>query len=603
MPMKIVGALGKPGSVNSAPFNFANNQRWTNINVTNPDMSLKIYYDTTSPVLVVNNATKISLCDDKLYVLENKIPKKLAANEVADMLEKEGILFIHRIISDFDLFLADKTKRSIYLASNRATAGRMFYVFHKDVILFSNDFLLLLNIKQLNINTCALYAYTKYGAVPEDITFDADIKSVPVGHFATIDRNSKQARYTPFYKFNYDNNPDSAKDPDELLASVEQALKANAKALSDKQVHLLMSGGIDSSLFASYLKEYTPNIIGHYCTFGRDDSEQPYAERLAKKLNIPLKIHLLDDEHIIPEIEDTASNTSYPHSDYSNVPVNFLIRKIKEEFGLGQLVIDCNGGDDGFGYGGLTRIAMWEKLYRIPAGILRLLGKLATIGDSWMYDSDLKKILFYLYRAKEKNIYLSHTILTGSEKLFINGSQCDKDLQKITTGFLDSNIEGKSPSSYARMGVVQFYHVNSRLWTAKGYWPAYNMNMNLVFPYTWKNILDEQCKLPLNVKVHNGIIKWPLRKLLEKYMPHDFIYRPKSGFAPPLYQWLKIDKNYDYFYETIMNGTTVKNFDIDKIDKIFKLIKANKMVSRYATNLIWSLLFFEVWLVTHRLRK
>jgi len=599
--MKIIGALGKSSSVSSISFNFANNERWTNINITNQDMSLKIYYDPSSPTLVINNETSIALCDDKLYALENKIPKKLTAGQTADMLEKEGILCINKIISDFNLFLYDKTNGSIHLASNRATAGRMFYVFRKDSVLFSNDFLLLLNIKQLNLNSCALYAYTRHGGVPEDITFDSDIKSVPVGHFAAIDRGSKQARYTPFYKFNYDNNPDSAKDPDELLSYVEQALRANAKAISDKQIHMMISGGIDSSLFAAYLKEYTSNIIGHFCRFGSDDPEQQYAEQLAGKLNIPLKIHPLDDKNIIQEIENTALNTSYPHGDYSNVSVNFLLRKIKEEFGSGQLVIDCNGGDDGFGYGALMKIAVWEKFYKIPA--IGLLGKLATIGDSWMYDSNITKFLFYPYRAKEKNIYISHLIFSSSEKIFKNGSQYNKDIEKLFTEFLDSSNESISPSSYSKMSVAQFYHINSRLWTAKGYGPAENMNMNLVFPFTWKNILDEQCKLPLDVKVHNGTVKWPLKKLLEKYMPKDYIYRGKSGFAPPLYRWLKVDANYDYFHKTVMNGTLIRDFNADKIDKIFRLIKENKNVSRYAMNLIWSLLFFEVWLVKHRLAK
>jgi len=599
--MKIIGALGKSSSISNFSFNLVKSENWTNINITNQDASLKIYYETASPTLVINNTTKMSLCNDKLYALENKIPQKLTADKAADMLGGEGILFIKKIISDFNLFLYDKINGSIYLASNRATAGRMFYVFWKNTVLFSNDFILLLNARPLNINTCALYAYTKHGAIPEDITLDTDIKSVPVGHFATIERGSEQVKYTPFYKFNYDNNPDSSKAPEELLSCVERELKANAKALSDRQIHMLISGGIDSSLFAAYLKEYTSDIIGHFCRFGSEDPEQQYAEQLAKKLNIPLKIHVLDDKNIIQEIENTALNTSYPHGDYSNVSVNFLLRKIREEFGSGQLVIDCNGGDDGFGYGALTKIAAWEKFYKIPA--IGLLGKLATIGDSWMYDSNATKFLFYPYRAKEKNIYISHLIFSSSEKVFKNGSQYNKDIEKLFTEFLDSSNESISPSSYSKMSVAQFYHINSRLWTAKGYGPAKNMNMSLVFPFTWKNILDEQCKLPLDVKVHNGIVKWPLKKLLEKYMPKDYIYRGKNGIAPPLYRWLKIDANYDYFYKTINNGILIKNLDADKIDKIFKLIKTNKNVSRYAMNLIWSLLFFEVWLVKHRLAK
>jgi asparagine synthase (glutamine-hydrolysing) len=599
--MKIIGILGKSGTVNNTSFDLAKNENWTNVNITRQDVSLKIYYDAGLPSVIINNAAKISLCDDKLYVLENKTPRKLTAEETAEMLEKEGILCINKIISDFNLFLYDKTDGTLYLSSNRATAGRMFYVFREGAVLFSNDFLLLLNVKPLNISTAALYAYTRHGAVPEDITFDTDIKSVPVGHFAAIKKGGKEVKYTPFYKFNYDNNPDSSKSPEQLLSYVEQELKASARALSNRQIHMMISGGIDSSLFVSYLREFTSNIIGHYCCFGGEDAELPYAEQLARRLNIPLKIHLLNDKNIVPEIEDTALNTSYPHGDYSNVPVNFLIRKIKEEFGPGQLVIDCNGGDDGFGYGGLTRIGVWKKLYRIPA--MGLLAGLATMGDSWMYDSDATKVLFYSYRAREKNIYISHLIFSSSEKVFKNGSKYNKEIEKRMTGFFNNNVQSESPSSYAKMSVAQFYHINSRLWTAKGYWPAQNMNVNLIFPFTWRNVLDVQCKLPLDMKVHNGIIKWPLKKLLEKYMPKDYIYRPKSGFAPPLYRWLKVDANYDYFYKNIMSGALISNLDADKIDKIFKLIKANKNVSRYAMNLIWALLFFEVWLTVHGLCK
>jgi hypothetical protein len=419
--MKIIGVLGKSISVNKIPFNFANNERWTNINTANQNVSLKIYYDATSPTLVVDIAAKISICNDKLYILENKTAKKLTIDVTANIMIKEGILCINKIIPDFHLFSYDETTKTLYLFSNRATAGRMFYIFWKEAVLFSNDFLLLLNIKPLNINTLALYIYTtRHGAKPEDIILDTDIKSVPVGHLAIIEQGNKEVKYAPFYKFNYDNNSNASKSLEELLSYVDLELKSNTRTLSDRQIHVLMAGGIDSSLFVSYLREYTSNIIGHYFYFGGEDAELPYNELLAKKLNIPFKIHLLDYKNIIPEIENTALNTSYPHGDYSNVSVNFLLRKIREDFGEGQLTIDRISGGDGFGYGALTKIAIWEKLYKIPA--VGLLGKLVTIGNSWMYDSNTTKALFYPYRAEEKNIYISHLIFSVREKVFKNGS-------------------------------------------------------------------------------------------------------------------------------------------------------------------------------------
>ena len=45
-----------------------------------------------------------------------------------------------------------------------------------------------------------------------------------------------------------------------------------------------------------------------------------------------------------------------------------------------------------------------------------------------------------------------------------------------------------------------------------------------------------------------------------------------------------------------MDGLLIDMFKMDKIEKIFNLIKQNKKISRYALNLIWALLFLEVWL-------
>ena len=36
--------------------------------------------------------------------------------------------------------------------------------------------------------------------------------------------------------------------------------------------------------------------------------------------------------------------------------------------------------------------------------------------------------------------------------------------------------------------------------------------------------------------MHNGIVKWPLKRMLEEFMPKEFIYRKKSGFVPPFVQ-------------------------------------------------------------------
>lgn len=567
-----------------------------NIAIAHGGLCLNVIYRPDDNTRIIQTDNYLWISDDKIFGLDNGSFTETDYQSIIGALEDKGIDCIKDIQSNVTIFLYGINDGIIYLASNRITAGRMFYSFINDSLIFGNNFELFVRIKgDLSINPLSLYAYSKFGAVPEDITFDRSIKSVHVGHYAAIDLKGRKIEYIPFFKFNY-NKPKKRKNEHNFLFRTESVLKNNAKAFSEKTVHIFISGGIDSSLFAFYLKELSANMIGHYCRFGESDPEQQYAESVAEALEIPLKIHTIDDDKIIDEIEDTAANTSYPFSDFSNISLNFLLRKIREEFGPGATVIECNGADDAFGYAALKNIPFWHYMHKIPKNLLDVLGNSATSGDSWMYHSLLRLAFFYLYRAREKNMYTTHMVSSAGEKVFRYIDTFNAELKELISRHFDNNLASNCPTDYERMNTAQFLHTCSHLWTAKGYSPSESMNLKIIYPFTWKNILELQSQLPMTMKIHNGEVKWPLKKLLEQFMPMDFIYRKKSGFAPPLLRWIKNDSNYNYFYNNIMNGVFIKYLKKDKINKIFMIHKSGKGISRYAMNLIWSLLFFEVWL-------
>jgi asparagine synthase (glutamine-hydrolysing) len=45
--------------------------------------------------------------------------------------------------------------------------------------------------------------------------------------------------------------------------------------------------------------------------------------------------------------------------------------------------------------------------------------------------------------------------------------------------------------------------------------------------------------LPLDTKIHEGVGKWPLRRVLERYVPAQLFERPKTGFGVPIGDWLR----------------------------------------------------------------
>src|ERR1019366_945254 len=45
--------------------------------------------------------------------------------------------------------------------------------------------------------------------------------------------------------------------------------------------------------------------------------------------------------------------------------------------------------------------------------------------------------------------------------------------------------------------------------------------------------------LPVALKQKGTVGKWIFKKAMEPYLPHDVIYRPKTGFGVPLRRWLR----------------------------------------------------------------
>ncbi len=60
-------------------------------------------------------------------------------------------------------------------------------------------------------------------------------------------------------------------------------------------------------------------------------------------------------------------------------------------------------------------------------------------------------------------------------------------------------------------------------------------------PYIDEKVVEFSAKLPPHMKLRNGETKWILKKVAERYLPHEVIYRPKTGFGAPIRTWIKKD--------------------------------------------------------------
>ena len=129
----------------------------------------------------------------------------------------------------------------------------------------------------------------------------------------------------------------------------------------------------------------------------------------------------------------------------------------------------------------------------------------------------------------------------------------------------------------------------------KTYSMCSNPSIEVIYPFMWKDILVEQGKLSWGCKKSGGINKWPLKKMLEEYMPREFIHRKKSGFTPPLKEWLHDEEIARYCKEIIFNENAFIHAIIPTnklkgmVNRAFECQKGNY----YELNFIWAILFTE----------
>ncbi len=100
-------------------------------------------------------------------------------------------------------------------------------------------------------------------------------------------------------------------------------------------------------------------------------------------------------------------------------------------------------------------------------------------------------------------------------------------------------------------------------------------------------------RIPLKFKQKFSQGKWIFKKTMEKYLPHEVIYRSKTGFGGPLKFWMNgILKETcdDVFSKESIDSRGI--FDYKEIKNLIKLDSSGKVDATYS---IFSILCLELW--------
>jgi asparagine synthase (glutamine-hydrolysing) len=500
---------------------------------------------------------------------------------------------LEKTVSNINSVFFDACEGKLWLASNRAAAGRIYYRQIPKGLIFSNNFLCISKIGQLNVNWDAVYAIIKYGASPDPLTISKDVFSIPVAHYGVCSTSTFDFSIYPYFKFDFSQRHNGNLD------IVRKYLLDSAALLASLNASILLSGGVDSTLYAHLLCENAENKIrAFYLCFGEDDPELPFAEKAANEAGCSLEVIEMKDEYVVSSIIEAAETYTHLFSDYSTIPTYYLMRCVRNKMGTGVL-IEGTGGDACFGFSTLLNANNWVKAFNTPLFIKKALRELYSASNIWKKNSSFAKYLSAFAACCESDMALSPLVLCPASGLF---NESDVLKTSISGHFLRlfNNLTKQDVQKLpfeAIATVSDIAHTCSKMYTAKTY-GLFSDKIHVVYPYLWRDILIEQGNISWAVKIRNGIVKWPLKSLLEKYMQKDFIYRKKSAFLPPLERWLMREDVYELIKETLIDHETLVG-KVVKQKNLTKLVKQLPRLSKFSQPLchfLWGTLFTELWL-------
>ena len=467
-------------------------------------------------------------------------------------LNNDYIEFLKRTNSMFGFGYYNRASRVLTLCRDRIGIKPIYYIDTDEVFAFASTItpLALLSKKRLNRSKLPQYYLNRAFKAPATI-FD-DVFELPSGSYLEFDTMTKKPGTIKAW-WQRKKVEELYTNEAEVLESVEQLLVDSIKnrLVADVPVGLFLSGGVDSSLVAALTAQQTNNLNAFTVAFhDKKYDESDYARQVCKRYNIGYNEIKVDASDFFGSIKDWIAI----QDDIVADPSALLLYKISEY--ANQLnyraLLAGEGSDELFGGYNAYKYFEWsQQVYNSGGKFVPFKKQVAGF-----FKKDSKKFNFVSNSINRPAFYGTATIFEPHLLAELIADYDVSTAKKVYTlkDAMDLDIKDRIPND------ILTRSDRSTSGTC----------IELRVPFLAHQLVDYSAGVSEKLMMKNKTPKYLIKKLAEKYLDHDLIYRKKVGFDLPIRKWICNELN-ELISTTIANSKQKDCIDIKVIEHCFDL--------------------------------
>ncbi len=516
------------------------------------------------------------------------------------LYEDHGEGLLQRLRGMFALAIWDRKRRRLLLARDHFGQKPLFYTEAGGRVTFASEIKALLadDPSLAELSPVALDQYLTLRFVQPPETFFSRVRSLPPAHFMVWEDG--RTRVERYWDLSY--GPKWTYGEEELLDRIDALLDETVRLhlTSDVPVGAFLSGGLDSTLIASYAAKALGSELRTF-SMGipyRDLNELPAAGAVAARYGTR---HFAEEvtPRIVADLPRLVSALDEP-ADPLSVCLLHLAKMTAREV---KVVLGGDGGDELFGGYDRYSADRWLDAYRQVPAVLRDLVANQVLGrmpDRFTFKSFTHKLRWVDLMARK----------TGGER-YAESMQFfwfnEQQRQELYTPAFRSALGAhradacvlelfeRAPAEDA-IDRMMYVDVMSRLpgqslMILDRATMAYSLESRA--PFLDPRFAEFMARVPASFKIRGGQLRYLERRLGERYLPEEVLRRKKQGFASPLMYILEGEVR-TLAPRLLLQSELVRDGYL-RGERIRELVEEHLARRRDHGNRIWLLLTAEVW--------